>query len=98
MDELWEDDKIEVNKFIKWKKEIYLQRFPHSSGIFEGPNEDTEEGYGRFKCNGDLDELELDEDINNDDDDGHVNDNVMEGLKPGEAAVWNDVCSDCSVI
>ena len=55
--------------------------------MFEGTNEDTEVGYESIKCDGDLDDLELDEDINNDDDDDHDDDNVMEGLKPGEVAV-----------
>ena len=69
------------------EKEIYLQRFPHNTDMFEGPDKHTGAGYGSIKCDGDLDDLELDEDINNDNDDDHDDDNVMEGLRPGEAAV-----------
>ena len=47
--------------------------------MFEGPDEDTERGYGSIKCDGDLDDLELDEDINNNDGDDHDDDKVMEG-------------------
>ena len=88
MDEWREDDEIEVNEFLKKEREIYLQRFPHNKDMFEGTDEDAEAGYGSIKCDGDLDDLELDEDINNDDDDDdHDDDYVMEGLKPGEVAV-----------
>ena len=86
MDKWQEDDEIEVNKFLKMEKEIYLQHFLHNAGVFQGPHKYTEAGYGSLKCKGDLDDLELDED-DNDDDDDHDDDNVMEGLKPGEVAV-----------
>ena len=58
MDEWREDDKIEVNKFLKMEKEIYLQRFPHNADMFEGPNKVMEARFGSIKCDVDLDGLE----------------------------------------